>query len=207
MLTQRHRPIVFAGIAIAAIWVLAFGGYQLAQSFKMTAEKVRAYEQSIDFASLTGADRERALAKLEAMLNGLSLEERNKVWNEIMKRWFPQMTEDEKSGFLQATLPTNFKQTLVAFEKMPEDKRKKTIEKTLKNLRDQEARLETGADSTNNQGTNQPPITPELEDKIKNIGLKSYYSQSSAETKAELAPVLEEMQNVMQLNRSRNNPP
>jgi hypothetical protein len=90
---------------------------------------------------------------------------------------------------------------------MPEDKRKKTIEKTLKNLRDQEARLETGADSTNNQGTNQPPITPELEDKIKNIGLKSYYSQSSAETKAELAPVLEEMQNVMQLNRSRNNPP
>ena len=124
-----------------------------------------------------------------------------------MKRWFPAMTEDEKSGFLGATLPTNFKQTLNAFEQMPADKRKKTIDRTLKNLREQEARLESGTDTVTNQGTNQPPITPELEDKIKTIGLTSYYGQSSPETKAELAPVLEEMQNVMQLNRNRMGQP
>ena len=208
MLTPRHRPIVYAVAALAGIWVLAFGGYHLALSLKMTADKVRAYEDSVDFAHLTGTARDQALHKLEGMLNALALEERRQVWGDIMQRWFAAMTEAEKGAFLEATLPTNFKQSLNAFEQLPPDRRQKTIDNALKNLREQEASLHSG--NTNawqkRNGTNQPPLTPELEDKIKTIGLKSYYSQSSAETKAELAPVLEEMQSVMELNR-RNNAP
>jgi hypothetical protein len=215
MLTQRNRPIVFALAAIVGIWLLAVAGYQLALSFKMTADKVRAYEESVDFSKLTGADRENALRKLEAMLNALTLEERNKVWGDIMKRWFAAMTEAEKEAFLEATLPTNFKQTITAFENMPPERKQRTIDNALKNLQDQADRLQAGG-SVNagtglpglrkSQGTNQPPLSSELQDKIKSIGLKSYYSQSSAETKAQLAPVLEEMQNVMELSRKNNAP-
>jgi hypothetical protein len=215
MLTQRNRPIVYAVAAIAGIWLLAVAGYQLALSFKMTVDKVRAYEESVDFSRLTGAARENALRKLEAMLNALTLEERNQVWGEIMKRWFAAMTEAEKEAFLEATLPTNFNQTIAAFEQMPADRQKKTIDNALKNLQEQEDSLQSGTGGApgnglpgfrKNQGTNQPALSPALADKIKDIGLKSYYSQSSAETKAELAPVLEEMQNVMELSRRNNQP-
>ncbi len=200
--------MVYAGAAIVVIWLLAVAGYQLALHLKLTAEKVRAYEESVDLSRLSGADRERALHKLEAMLNGLTLEERRQVWGEVLARWFAAMTEAEKGEFLEATMPTGFKQMIGAFEALPAERRQKTIESTLKNLRDSQTQMQAGMPpkSMIGKGTNQPVLSPELQDKITSIGLKSYYTQSSPETRAELAPVLEEMQNVMELNRKNNGP-
>ncbi len=208
MISQRHRPVAYAVAAIVGIWLLAVAGYHLALSLKLTPEKVRAYEESVDFARLSAADREKALQKLAAMLNGLTLEERRKVWGDIMARWFAAMTEAEKGKFLEATMPTGFKQMLGAFEALPPERRQKTIENTLKNLRDSQGQMQAGRPpkSPQNSGTNQPVLSPELQDKITTIGLKSYYTQSSPETRAELAPVLEEMQKVMELNRRNNGP-
>ncbi|HTH49183.1 MAG TPA: hypothetical protein VMB21_16825, partial [Candidatus Limnocylindria bacterium] len=47
--------------------------------------------------------------------------------------------------------------------------------------------------------TNRPPeLSPELRDKAVELGLKTFYDTGSPEMKAELAPMLEEMQQSME---------
>jgi hypothetical protein len=98
-----------------------------------------------------------------------------------------------------------------AFQQLPDDKRRRLIDNTMRNLENGGANGNgnarrrtmggTNAPPNSINGTNAPPISPELESKIRSIGLKTFYSQSSAETKAELAPVLEELQHQMESGR------
>ena len=169
----------------------------------MTAEKVKAYAESVDISKLSGEARAKAIQELADKLNALSLEERRKARLERAAwSWFDRMTEEEKAGFIEATMPTGFKQMLTSFEQLPEEKRRKAIDDALRRLR--EARDQAGSrpGGGNRGGTNSPPVlSDELQAKMRTIGLKTFYSQSSAQTKAELAPVLEELQRVMESGR------
>jgi hypothetical protein len=145
---------------------------------------------------LSGEERAKALQRLADMLNRLSIEERRQARVERAgMRWFEQMTEGEKGEFIEKTMPTGFKQMLTAFEELPEERRRKTIDDALRRLREQ------AGNTQRRGGTNDPAISPELEGKIRTIGLRTFYSQSSAQTKAELAPVLEELQRSMESGR------
>ena len=206
MLNQRQRFLVWAVSAVVGIWVFAWAGQWYLGHIKMTAEKVRAYMSSVDFAHLTGAARAKALKELEDKLNALSYEERQKLRSEhVIGDWFAEMTEAEKEQFIQATMPTGIKQMLTSFEQLPDEKRRKMIDDALKNLHEQNQRMASGTDVSAPQ-SNGPPVSPELEAKIRTIGLNSFYSQSSAETKAELAPVLEELQRSMESGRMLRRP-
>jgi hypothetical protein len=153
----------------------------------------------VDLSKLSGDERARALRKLADMVNRLSAEERRQMrFGRPAGDWFNQMTEEEKVQFVEATMPTGFKQMITAFEELPEDKRKRTVDGALRRLREQQARGGAGE----GQGTNDPPISPELEAKVRTIGLKTFYSESSAQTKAELAPLLEELQRAMESGRA-----
>jgi hypothetical protein len=196
MFSQRQRPVFLALAALAFIWVVAIAGYKLAQNARVTPEKVRAYGESIDLSRLSAAERAAAIQKLAAMLNALSLEERRKLRLERLA-WFEKMTEAEKGEFLEATLPTGFKQMLAAFEDMPPDKRQRVLDQALKQMKDARGQA---------AGANGPGLSPELQDKVTKIGLNSFYSQSSAQTKAEMAPLLEEMQRTMESGRMMRGP-
>jgi hypothetical protein len=203
MLSQRWRPVAISAVAVCGIWLVAFAGIRIARNAKMTAEKVRAYAESVDLGKLSGAARAKAIHDLADKLNALSLEERRKAradrlaWN-----WFNQMTEDEKASFIEATMPTGFKQMLAAFEQLPEEKRRKSIDDALRRLKEARDQGAGGPGAGGPGGTNGPPVlSDELQAKVRTIGLKTFYSQSSAQTKAELAPVLEELQRVMESGR------
>ena len=202
-MSQRWRPVAISAIAVCGIWLVAFAGIRIARNAKMTAEKVRAYAESVDLSKLSGAARAKAIQDLADKLNALSLEERRKAradrlaWN-----WFNQMTEDEKASFIEATMPTGFKQMLAAFEQLPEEKRRKSIDDALRRLKEARDQGAGGPGAGGPGGTNGPPVlSDELQAKVRTIGLKTFYSQSSAQTKAELAPVLEELQRVMESGR------
>jgi hypothetical protein len=203
MLSQRWRPVVISGIAICAIWLIAVAGYRIARNAKMTAEKVRAYAESVDLRKLSGSARAKALRELEDMLNRLSLEERRKArLDRTATSWFEAMTEDEKAQFIEATMPTGFKQMLTSFEQLPEEKRRRAIDDSLRRLKEARDQLAVTPGGRIRSGTNAGPVLSEdLQAKVRTIGLKTFYSQSSAQTKAELAPVLEELQRVMESGR------
>ncbi len=202
MSSQRWRPVLLAGLAVLAIWGLALAGYSYAKNSRMTAEKVKAYADSVDLSKLSGEARAKAIRRFADKLNALSIEERRKARLErVTWAWFDQLTEEEKAEFIDATMPTGFKQMLSSFEQLPEDKRKRSIDEAVRHLREAQTRWQAGSGEAP-PGTNGPPVlSPELQAKIRTLGLKTFYSQSSAQTKAELAPVLEELQRVMESGR------
>ncbi len=205
MLSQRWRPLFLSGIALVAIWLVAMTVYVIAKNTKMTAEKVQAYAASVDLSKLKGDARARALKELADKINALSADERRKArMNRLMMSWFADMTEEEKAAFLEATMPTGFKQMLTSFEQLPEDKRRKTVDDAVRRMKDARESGTTN-DRPKQDGTNAPPLSEELQAKIRTIGLQTFYSQSSAQTKAELAPMLEEMQKVMESGRPFRN--
>ncbi|HRZ54690.1 MAG TPA: hypothetical protein P5525_04440 [Candidatus Paceibacterota bacterium] len=181
-------------------WLLAWGGYTVAKSRRVTAERVQAFMRTVDLSALTGEARAKALRELASKLNGLSYEERQRArLDQEWARWLLAMTEAEKSEFIEATLPTGFKQMLGAFEQLPVDRRRRTVDEAVKRLKQAREELASGDVPMPEWETNAPPVlSEEVRQKLITTGLKSFYSESSAQTKAEAAPLLEELQHLME---------
>lgn len=188
---------------LVAAWVVAIAGYTLAKNSRMSADRLRAYAESLDLKKLTVDQRAKAIRGLAERLNRLSPEERRKArFERISEQWFGEMTEDEKETFVELTMPTGFRQMIASFEQLPEDKRRKSIDDAVKRLKEAQARSNEDGEAAPEAGTNSPPgMSRELQDKIAKIGLKTFYGESSAQTKAELAPMLEELQRTMESGR------
>lgn len=174
-------------LVLAVIWIAAGGIIFLARSSKPTAESITIYVRGHDIAALTGAARQKSIERVEGMLNRITLDERDKLRDEgVINGFFRSLTRDEQSAFLDATLPMGFKQMMESFNKMDPAKRKQFVEHALADMRKRE-------------GENPPR---NLDDtnvrKIVDQGLRSFYSDSSADVKLDLAPLIEQMQKNLQ---------
>ena len=167
----------------------------------MTADRLRAFVESVNLSKLSAEDRAGALRKLAQKFNALSVEERRRAqFEHVAKDWFAQMTEDEKGQFLEATMPEGFKKMLASFQQLPEDKQRQTVADALRRLGDTATRIQAEGGAA--LGTNTlPPVNGELLAKARTMGLEGFYTQSLAQTRADLAPVLEELQRVMESGR------
>jgi hypothetical protein len=199
---SRIRPVLVAVIGLALVWTLALVGSAWFREARVTSEEVAAFLHTTDLSQLTGEARLKALDDLARMINALAVEDRRKArmdgaWNQ----WFESMSEREKSDFLEATMPGGFKQMLASFEKLPEEKRRQAVESSLREMKKTRDTLDanpSGEDPWKAGPEAQAELSPELREKVVNIGLTTFYNESSAQTKAELAPVLEEMQRLME---------
>jgi hypothetical protein len=201
MKNRRHRPLISAALALVAVWAATWTAFHFAGKTKMTADKVRQFTLATDLAQLSAADRAQAISGLAERVNALAFEERLK-WRRTddWKKWFAAMTEAERRRFIAATLPIGFKQTLEAFGQLPPDQRKQFVTDAIQRLREDGA---AGINKTMaDYGPNgPPPLSPELENQVRALGMRQLYTDSSAETKAELAPLLEEMQRQLRNGR------
>ena len=194
----RYRSLYYAGGALVLLWLAVWGALALAERSKMTAEKFTASASELNLKSLNEQARARALRDLAAKLTQLSLEERRRVrMSRAQGQFFDQLTEQEKAGFIEATMPTGFKQMLSSFEQLAPDKRQKAIENAVKNLRNQR-----NAEDPTTEGSPPPAqLSPDLQKRIVSVGLQTFYRESSAQTKAEMGPLLEEIQRTMESGR------
>jgi hypothetical protein len=147
---------------------------------------------------------------LADQLNALSYEERRQArLDREWRRWFEVMTEEEKGSFIAATMPTGVKQMMASFEQLPLERRRRAIEDSVKRLREARQGLDGQEPDpeSSDPGTNAPPaLSEELQRQIATTGLRTFYSESSAQARAELAPLLEELQRTMESGRLFHRP-
>jgi hypothetical protein len=200
MPNQQRKTLVLAGLGLLAVWLVCGAGWFVSHRAKATAGKVAAYLHANDLAKMSTQDRAQSLRDLSAQMSALPVEERRRVrMDEGLEKWFAAMSEQEKSVFLEATMPGGLKQMLASFEQLPEDKRRKAVTDALRELR--KARDAAAEDESSGLRINTnrlPDISKELQKKVVALGLKTFYAESSAQTKAELAPLLEELQRLME---------
>lgn len=202
MAKPRQRALLWAVAGLAAVWTVAGVAHHLSARSRVTAERVAASLRETDLRTLSGGARARALDRLARQMTALPMEERRRArMDEAWDRWFAAMTDAEKGAFIEATMPSGVRQMLASFEEMPEEKRRRAVTEALRDLR-RAREVEAGEAGGVRVDTNRPPpLSDDLQQRVVAIGLKTFYSESSAQTKAELAPVLEEMQRLMESGR------
>jgi hypothetical protein len=177
-----------AALILAALWIVVGGIIWLARSARPTPDSVAKYADTHPVtAGQSAAEREKIMKRLAEQLNQLDYEQRREVrMGHRVELFFKSLTPAEQSEFIDLTFPAGFRQMMEAFNKMPPQRRKAFVDRTLKEMQ-----------SRGDQGGDLPPDDPNRK-KIVEQGLQAFYSDASAETKMDLAPLMEEMQRSLQ---------
>ncbi len=174
-------------VVLAGVWLIAGGAIWWARGAKPTPEKLAAYLAAHRVDGLSAAEREKMMRKVAAQLNGLEFEQRREMrMGKKLDGFFRSLAPDEQTRFLDLTLPAGFKQMMDAFNKMDPGKRKQFVDKALDDMKKQE-----GAEPP--PGNDDPHVQ-----KIMEQGVRSFYSDASADVKMDFAPLLEQMQKNVQ---------
>ena len=196
-MNSRNRMLLQGLAALLLLWGVVYGIVKWAGSIRPTPEKVAAFVAQHPLDEIKDSDeRRRGIGDLATMLNAMEpaelkvLEENSE--NDPRRNFFKHLSTEEQFFFLEKRVGRAFQQMMQSFNEMDRGERKKIVERSLKRMQEQNGspgRLEEA--------------DPEVAEKITQAGLKSYYQDASAETKIDLAPLLEEMQRSMTMMRGR----
>jgi biopolymer transport protein ExbB/TolQ len=199
MLSPRSFLAVKAVGALIMVWVAVWGVLKVAGVFEVTPEKVAAFVEAQPISEIVDeAERRAWLDEMAGMVNQLDFEhrrafrERNEsAWEdkgEGSRGFWGDLSREERMYFVDLTMGTAFKQMMKGFNEMGTEERRAFVERARADMekqgRDPEmARLEREDD--------------EMYEKIVREGMESYYRDANADTKRDLAPLMEEMQRLM----------
>ncbi len=191
MSPTRHGLIVKAATALVVLWGIVWIGQRVSRSMKPTPEKLEAYVAANPLSDTEdSAERRKIIGKVADMLNQLDPDDIRRVIEENERdpreEFFLEMTPEEQRFFMEKRVGKAFDQMMQAFNEMEREERKRVVERTLKQMRQ---------DGQQREGLQRLEETdPAMAEKIIDEGLRAYFQGASAETKLDLAPVLEEMQ-------------
>lgn len=197
---SRRKTIVRAAVVLALVWAAVWAVRAYAGSRKITAERVNREFAAANFDDWSDRDAppDAATAKLRgeklrdiaSMVNRLDFQEREKNRrNRAGDAFFRKLSRDEKSLFIDLTVKESMDHFMEALDAMPPEQRKKFVERGLKEV--QEGRTEQEMQRAGELGS-------DLLEKISGEGMRAYFEKSSADTKLDLAPLMEAVNETMQ---------
>ena len=201
---RRKDVIIKAALVLAVVWTCVWGIRAYAGSRKITAERVNRAVAEAKFADWSAqtasldaneaARREEELRKIASMVNRLDFQEREKNReNRSGEAFFRKLAPGEKTLFIELTIVESMSRFMESLDTMKPEQRKKFVEQGLKEIN--EGRTKAEMERADQLGA-------ELLDKISQQGMKAYFEKSSPDTKLDLAPLMEAMNESMQGLRS-----
>jgi hypothetical protein len=176
-----------AAAILAGVWLIVAGVIWIAHKSKATPESVARYLEAHPVEGRPQEERGKVIESLAQQMNQLDAEERRELrMGRKLDGFFKSLRPEEQSRLLDLTLPAGFRQMMDSFNKMTPQRRKAFVERALADMKRRGEEEGTPApDDANMQ-------------KIIGQGLHSFYSEASAETKMDLAPLVEQMQRNLQ---------
>lgn len=185
-------------VVLALIWALVIAVRFFASSKKITAERLDREVKELAFADWSdnpgsGAvarEREEEIRRIADMVNRLDFAERERNrQSRSGEDFFRKLSTTEKNLFIDLTIVESMSRFMEALDQMPEEQRKRFVEQGLKEIQNgrTEEEMERAQEMDNNLLT-----------KISEEGMRAYFDKASADTKLDLAPLMEAMNEVMQ---------
>ena len=196
----RREVFIKAALVLIGVWACVWGVRAYAGSKKITAESLNREVAEANFAdwsqqqsaadSAEAARREKELRKIASLVNRLDFQEREKNReNRTGENFFRKLSPNEKGLFINLTIVESMGRFMESLDAMKPDQRKKFVEQGLKEIQSGK----TGADMARAD-----ELGSDLLDKISQEGMKAYFEKSSSDTKLDLAPLMEAMNETMQ---------
>lgn len=197
---RRKDVIMKAALVLVLVWTCVWGIRAYAGSRKITAERVNRAVAEANFADWSAqtaspdaaeaSRREEELRKIAFLVNRLDFQEREKNReNRSGEAFFRKLAPTEKSLFIDLTIVESMGRFMESLDTMKPEQRKKFVEQGLKEIN--EGRTKAEMERADQLGA-------DLLDKISQQGMKAYFEKSSADTKLDLAPLMEAMNESMQ---------
>ncbi len=190
---MNFKNLLFALSALVLIWAAVGVVMSATAKHTSTPEKVNALMATapwLDGPPGPDATRKKYLDDIIANVNRLDFNQRRSMRDEegrdIGQRFFESLTKEERTRFLEETVELHFKSVMKAFNQMPREERQKLVKQAMDDMnRDQ-------PDGRNMERLKQEDA--KVFEKVVETGLGSYYEGASVETKLDLAPLMEQMQ-------------
>ena len=188
---------------LLAVWVVVWGVRSFAGDRKITAQSVDQELRGLNFADWSESPgttaergrREEGIRRVSEMYNRLDFTEREKNRESRSGEvFFKKLDQGEKELFINLTIVESMNRFMEALDQMPADQRKRFVEKGLEEIR--EGRTEEEMERAEE-------MDDKLLTKISEEGMRAYFDKASADTKLDLAPLMEAMNEVMQGLRGR----
>lgn len=196
----RKEVITKAAIVLLLVWSCVWVVRGYAGSRKITAERVNREVAAADFADWSAETsppdvseaerRDKELRKIADLVNNLDFQEREKNRdNRTGETFFRKLSSDEKGLFIDLTIMESMGRFMESLDAMKPEQRKKFVEQGLKEIND---------GRTAEEMARADELGSDLLNKISQEGMKAYFEKSSADTKLDLAPLMEAMNETMQ---------
>jgi DNA-directed RNA polymerase specialized sigma24 family protein len=193
------NAVILKGIAVLiVVWAVVSGVRSYASSKKITAELIDREIRELKFedwsenpqAGAAAKEREEELRRIADMVNQLDFAEREKNRdNRSGENFFRKLSTKEKNLFIDLTIVESMSRFMEALDQMPEEQRKSFVERGLKEIQN---------GRTEEEMARAKEMDETLLKKISTEGMRAYFDKASADTKLDLAPLMEKMNEVMQ---------